>query len=96
METLSTDWKDKEISEVLVFVLMQLGKKQRHPGDIVSVVKSQPGFNFWVSFFSLCLFLLINMQWYALMKHITVQCTGRWFPDSHLHPLSSNIWKGEN
>lgn len=29
METLSTDWKDKEISEVLVFVLMQLGKKNK-------------------------------------------------------------------
>lgn len=28
METLSTDWKDKEISEVLVFVLMQLGKNK--------------------------------------------------------------------
>lgn len=38
METLSTDWKDKEISEVLVFILMQLGKKnQRDLGDTFSV-----------------------------------------------------------
>lgn len=38
METLSTDWKDKEISEVLVFILMQLGiKNQRDLGDTFSV-----------------------------------------------------------
>lgn len=44
METLSTDWKVKEISEVLVFVLMHLGikkkkrEKSKYPGDIISVV----------------------------------------------------------
>lgn len=54
METLSTNWKVKEISEVLVFVLMRLGIKKRK-------IKVSWRYNFCCPFLILALGLTLGL-----------------------------------